>query len=164
MPRVGDSLALFVQLGTGDTDKFPQATVKDSNNVQIAQVALVHQGNGMYTNNTVLFPPHRPWVLARYQIFDNSGFTVPSEGFPETADRFELTVSRSATASNFTPAMLCSLEAAIAQGAMKVKYSDKEVTYRSLDEMLRVRDLMRKELGIVGSKNLRILPSFSKGF
>lgn len=65
--------------------------------------------------------------------------------------------------SSFTTQQLTDLEAAIAQGALIVKYSDKTVQYRDLTEMMRVRDLMRKELGIVSPQNLRILPSFSKG-
>lgn len=43
---------------------------------------------------------------------------------------------------------LAALEAAIATGATKVRYADgREVTYRSLAEMLRIRDMMKAELG-----------------
>lgn len=52
------------------------------------------------------------------------------------------------TQSSFTPEQLIALEAAIADGALRVKYSDKEVEYRSLKEMLQTRDLMRSELGL----------------
>lgn len=51
----------------------------------------------------------------------------------------------------FTQEMLTALESAIAEGARKVKYQDKEIEYRSLDEMMKVRDLIRRELGIVDS-------------
>ena len=47
----------------------------------------------------------------------------------------------------FTQEKLDALECAIAEGVKKVKYSDKEVEYRSIDEMLRVRDLMMRKLG-----------------
>jgi hypothetical protein len=50
--------------------------------------------------------------------------------------------------SGFTIAKLEALEAAIAEGVLTVKYTDKEVTYRSLDDMLRTRDLMRRVLGL----------------
>jgi hypothetical protein len=50
--------------------------------------------------------------------------------------------------SGFTVARLEALEAAIADGVTTVKYSDKEVTYRSLDEMLKVRKLMMGKLGL----------------
>lgn len=35
---------------------------------------------------------------------------------------------------------------AIAQGALSVEYGDKKVTYRSLDDMLRLKKLMEAEL------------------
>lgn len=40
------------------------------------------------------------------------------------------------------------LQAAIATGSKRVKYSDKEVEYRSLAEMLAILDAMAAELGI----------------
>jgi hypothetical protein len=63
----------------------------------------------------------------------------------------------------FTQAMLDALELAIAQGAKRVKYSDKEVEYMSLKEMLTVRDIMRKALGLVSSTNQRIYLEHDKG-
>jgi hypothetical protein len=51
----------------------------------------------------------------------------------------------------FTKEQLDILEAAIAQGALDVNYGDKRVTYRSLNEMMRTRDLMKKELGLIGN-------------
>lgn len=46
----------------------------------------------------------------------------------------------------FTAENLELLEQAIVEGVKRVKYSDKEVEYRSLDEMIKIRNLMRKEL------------------
>jgi len=46
----------------------------------------------------------------------------------------------------FTEENLALLEQAIVDGVKKVKYTDKEVEYRSLDEMMKIRNLMRKEL------------------
>lgn len=46
----------------------------------------------------------------------------------------------------FTLDQLTTLDAAIAQGALTVKYADKEVTYRSLKEMLELRGLMAAEV------------------
>lgn len=50
--------------------------------------------------------------------------------------------------SPFTFERLEALEAAIAEGVRRVKYTDKEVEYRSIEEMMRVRDLMRQKLGL----------------
>jgi len=56
------------------------------------------------------------------------------------------------------------LTAAIAQGALKVKYADKEVEYRSLAEMLRIKSLMEKDLGINSSASgRRVYAQFTKG-
>lgn len=43
------------------------------------------------------------------------------------------------------------LDKAIAQGAMTVKYGDKEVTYRSLNEMFQLREQIKDELGLNGT-------------
>jgi len=67
------------------------------------------------------------------------------------------------TSSNFTLKQLQALEKAIADGALIVKYSDKMIEYRSLDEMIRTRDIMRRELGLIETTN-RVYPTFSKGF
>lgn len=48
----------------------------------------------------------------------------------------------------YTLEMYNALCAAIAQGARRVKYSDKEVEYMSLAEMLSIKDLMEQELGL----------------
>ena len=49
---------------------------------------------------------------------------------------------------------LQALEQAIATGARKVKYSDKEVEYRDLDEMYLILSDMKSQLG-VGVKRRR---------
>jgi len=64
----------------------------------------------------------------------------------------------------WTLSQLTALETAIAGGTLTVRYADKQVTYRSLDEMLRLRDMMRKELGLVGDGSAsRIKTKFGKG-
>lgn len=56
------------------------------------------------------------------------------------------------------------LTAAIAQGALKVEYSDKKVEYRSLNDMLRIKKAMEAELGLTPDNNGgRKFASFSKG-
>lgn len=48
----------------------------------------------------------------------------------------------------WTLTQLEALEAAIATGTTKVKYEDREVSYRSLAEMFTLRRAMRKALGL----------------
>lgn len=51
----------------------------------------------------------------------------------------------------FTEENLLALEQAIVEGVKIVEYSDKKVEYRSLDEMMRIRDLMKKKLCVDNS-------------
>jgi hypothetical protein len=63
----------------------------------------------------------------------------------------------------FSQEQLDALEAAIAEGALVVKYADKQITYRSLSEMMQIRDMIRRKLGLLDSGAGRIYPSVSKG-
>ena len=53
-------------------------------------------------------------------------------------------------ATGFEAADLIELERAVASGTLIVKYRDQEVTYRTLDEMLKIIHLMRSRLCGVG--------------
>lgn len=55
------------------------------------------------------------------------------------------------------------IEQAIASGALEVRYKDKSVKYNSLSDLLKARDLIKRELGHVTAEGQRILPKFSKG-
>ncbi|MCG2614888.1 hypothetical protein LZZ85_11370 [Terrimonas sp. NA20] len=67
-------------------------------------------------------------------------------------------------AETFTQKQYETLCAAIAQGALRVKYGDKEVDYRNLDDMLRTKALMEKSLGIGKKKSPRKYLTFKRGF
>ena len=68
------------------------------------------------------------------------------------------------TSSSFTQADLLAIEQAIAKGALKVKYEDKEVTYRDLDEMLKIRDLIKNALGLEKApRGVRRIAQSNKG-
>jgi hypothetical protein len=62
----------------------------------------------------------------------------------------------------YTQQQLTALDAAISEGALTVRYADKQVTYRSLDEMLRIRKMMRDEMGLSSDGGI-VYASFSKG-
>lgn len=55
------------------------------------------------------------------------------------------------------------LKSAVATGAKTVKYADKEVTYRSLEEMAAILRSMAEELGLSDGAGLRKYPGYSKG-
>lgn len=63
---------------------------------------------------------------------------------------------------SFTQAQLDALDKAIAEGVLTVRYADKQVTYRSLEEMMRLRRIITNELGRTKSV-IEIKPEFSKG-
>ncbi|MGZ4953565.1 MAG: phage head-tail joining protein [Methylobacter sp.] len=66
----------------------------------------------------------------------------------------------------FTQTQLNALEAAIAQGALSVQFGERRITYHSLDEMIRLRDTMRSELGVAkpaGSRSRIINIATGKG-
>lgn len=73
--------------------------------------------------------------------------------------------------SGFTLEDLKALEKAIGEGVRRVKYTDKEIEYRDMDEMLKARSLMREVLGLTkkcsNNKGLfggkRIVAKHSKG-
>jgi hypothetical protein len=51
----------------------------------------------------------------------------------------------------FTQTQLDALDTAIAGGTLTVEYDGKRITYRSLSEMLKLRDMMRSELGVTST-------------
>lgn len=57
---------------------------------------------------------------------------------------------------------LDAIEESIASGTLKVKYADKEVTYRSLDELMKIRDMIRRSLGKTSTSG-NLNPVYSKG-
>ena len=66
--------------------------------------------------------------------------------------------------ANYTAEDLAAIEDAIAKGIKSVKYTDKEIVYRSLDEMLKVRDLIRQCLGLsTNPRGTRRVAKTSKG-
>lgn len=63
----------------------------------------------------------------------------------------------------YTQLQYDTLQAAIAQGALKVEYGDKKVEYRSLKDMLELLNIMGNDLGLVPARSGRRYATFSKG-
>jgi hypothetical protein len=65
----------------------------------------------------------------------------------------------------YTTEQYAALQAAIADGALVVRYKDRSVQYRSLDEMARILKMMATELGLnTNNDGGRRYASFSKGY
>lgn len=58
---------------------------------------------------------------------------------------------------------IATLEKAIAQGTLRVQYADKLIEYRTLNDMLRTLDIMRKDLGVAPKNAGRKFAEHSKG-
>jgi hypothetical protein len=64
----------------------------------------------------------------------------------------------------WTTQQLAALETEIAQGTTRVTFEGRTVEYRSLAEMIRLRDLMRRELATAASAPPNITyATFSRG-
>lgn len=69
-------------------------------------------------------------------------------------------------APTWTRADLAAIEAAIASGAMRVRYADREVQYASMSDLLSARRLIRSALGCCDSSSFaagRRYGGYSKG-
>lgn len=65
---------------------------------------------------------------------------------------------------SFSQVQLDAIEAGIAAGATTVSYEGKSVSYRSLDEMLRIRGIIRRALGLDAAASQTVLVSHDRGF
>lgn len=55
------------------------------------------------------------------------------------------------------------LKRAIAKGVKTVKYQDKEVTYNSIDDMIKALRLIENALGVGGGRGRRLYAEAGKG-
>lgn len=59
--------------------------------------------------------------------------------------------------SGFTQTQIDALTSAISQGALTIEYNGRRVTYASLNEMIRLRDRMMREVNAQGDAVPRLL-------
>lgn len=66
----------------------------------------------------------------------------------------------------YTQADLDRIEAAIATGTLRITHNGKTTEFRSLDEMIRVRDLIRKTVKgpSAGGQHRTYAPTFDRGY
>lgn len=65
--------------------------------------------------------------------------------------------------AQFTQTDLDTINAAIATGTRSVRYGDKQVDYKTLDEMLRARQIIMQDLGLITITGKKFFGNFSKG-
>lgn len=64
----------------------------------------------------------------------------------------------------WSEADIAALEAAIKQGTVRVKFSDREITYRSLSEMMRLRDMMIAEVRGKAAPKSHTFSDYDRGY
>jgi hypothetical protein len=64
----------------------------------------------------------------------------------------------------FSQAQLDAIEGGIASGTTSVSYEGKSVSYRSLDEMLRIRAIIRRALGLDPAASATVLVAHDRGY
>lgn len=90
--KVGAALPLYLQLFNPDGSKHVRATCLNASNAAIAgsPVTLTHVSNGLYSNTALTFPAGTAWVIVQFEVYDDSGFTTPSDGYGIEVERFDL--------------------------------------------------------------------------
>ena len=63
----------------------------------------------------------------------------------------------------YTQAHLEAVEGAIARGERIVRYSDRTVEYRTVDELIKARDLIRPELAQAAGRRSRVVRLYHGG-
>lgn len=64
----------------------------------------------------------------------------------------------------FTVGQLNAIEEAIASGATSISYEGKTVSYGSLDNMLRIRAIIMRALGLVPATSATVLVAHNRGY
>lgn len=74
---LGQTIPLTVQLGGGETNKYPKAKLFDETGSELAAspVYLTHVGSGLYKNSAVTMPSN-DFVVAQYFIYTDAGHTT----------------------------------------------------------------------------------------
>lgn len=87
----GGPVPLALQLPVDDDTVFVRATVLNSSNSAVtgSPFSLSYMGQGKYASSALLMP-NVPWIKAIYEVFNNSGFTVPSGIYGNADDIFYL--------------------------------------------------------------------------
>jgi hypothetical protein len=93
MPVEGEILDLSAQLLDGDTSKFIRVDITDPSGAAIAgsPFSLPHLGGGKYGVDTVLMTDDA-YLIARYESFNDPGFTTPDPDHLLGSDKFRLEI------------------------------------------------------------------------
>ncbi|WP_298195625.1 hypothetical protein [Novosphingobium sp.] len=65
---------------------------------------------------------------------------------------------------SFIQGQLDNLEAMIASGVLRSEYDGKRIEYRSLDELIRARDMARAQVQSTAPRVTHVNPTYDAGF
>ena len=88
--RPGDEIPIRLQLWNGDPSRYVRARLFDSANSELAgsPVSCSHVSGGLYSGLGFIMPDTES-VAVQFKVFDDAGFTIPSEDFQEALDIFQ---------------------------------------------------------------------------
>lgn len=64
----------------------------------------------------------------------------------------------------FTQVQLDAIEEGIASGSTSVSYEGKSVTYRSIEDMLQIRAIIMRALGLLPARTATVLVAHDRGY
>ena len=87
---VGSKLNLKISLSDGNPTRFVRAFLYDLDGVSLtpAYVDLVHQDNGLYSDDVAVMP-NADQVSAVYRVYSDAGFSIQDLNYSQALDIFE---------------------------------------------------------------------------
>ena len=143
--KAGELLPLHLNLGSGATGKFVRAVLKNESGTVLgaSPATLTDVGDGLYVNNAIPKDANA-FVIADYEIFEDSGFTTRSfdvTGDQDAADIFQLVDSSGNLSRNdsFTARFKgeSNLRGVIKESRLKTKFAADTVTSKITADKLK---------------------------
>ena len=89
--KVGDPIPLRLLTENRVTDRFVRAIIRDSVGAEItgSPANVPHLANGFYSSDAINMPS-TDHITVEYDVFDDAGFTTPSDDLFPDSERFDL--------------------------------------------------------------------------
>jgi len=85
----GSIVPLSLQVDDGDNSKFVAVTIRNpQGDLLIEKLSMPSLGGGLYLTSTFRMPIATEFVTAIYQVYEDQGFTIPSNAFGLSSETF----------------------------------------------------------------------------
>lgn len=74
----GEKVPVVLQVQDGNENLFPQAIIRNQNNVQIALLDLGHTQNGEYVPSAPYLMPSEEYIKIQFKVYEDAGHTIES--------------------------------------------------------------------------------------